>query len=154
MLYQTDLITPIGRLLIEGTRDVISSVRFVSPVAPVGAGCALLTEARRQLRQYFAGNRAVFALPLALDTRTPFQRIVLSHVSEIAYGQTSTYAEIARRIKLSTGPRAVGQANARNPIAIVIPCHRVIGANGKLTGYAGGIHAKEWLLRHEHALLA
>ncbi len=153
MLYQAALDTPIGRILIEGTQAAITGVRFITPSAPVGRSTSVVTQARKQLREYFAGKRQSFDVPLSLDERTPFQRIVLSHVASIEHGQTSTYAEIARRMKKLTGPRAVGQANARNPIAIIIPCHRVIGTNGKLTGYAGGIKAKEWLLKHEKAIM-
>ncbi len=139
--------------MIEGTRETIMAIRFVSPDTPAGKSCPLLTQARKQLREYFAGKRTRFDLPLAMEVCTRFQRAVLAHVAAIEYGQTSTYAEIARRVKRVTGPRAVGQATARNPYCIVIPCHRVIGSNGKLTGYAGGVRAKEWLLKHEKALL-
>jgi methylated-DNA-[protein]-cysteine S-methyltransferase len=153
MLYQAALDTPIGRLLIEGNRESITGIRFVSPTIPVGRSNPVITAARKQLREYFAGKRKSFDIPLSLAELTPFQRIVLSHVAKIEHGQTSTYAEIARRMRKLAGPRAVGQANARNPLCIVIPCHRVIGSNGKLTGYAGGVKAKEWLLKHEKAIM-
>jgi methylated-DNA-[protein]-cysteine S-methyltransferase len=154
MQYQTALDTPIGRLMIEGTRDAVTSIRFVSPLLEAQARSnRVLVLARKQLREYFAGKRRSFDFPISLAGLTPFQRLVLGHVAAIEYSQTSTYAELARRIKKITGPRAVGQVNARNPLPIVIPCHRVLGANGKLTGYAGGIKAKEWLLKHEKALL-
>ena len=77
----------------------------------------------------------------------------MSHVSAVDYGETTTYGEIARKLNKATAPRAVGQANARNPINIIVPCHRVLSTSGKLTGYAGGVKAKEWLLQHEKALL-
>jgi methylated-DNA-[protein]-cysteine S-methyltransferase len=112
-----------------------------------------LIQARKQLREYFKGKRKTFEVSLSLESRTAFQQSVLAQVVSVEFGQTTTYAEIARRIKKKTGPRAVGQANARNPICIIIPCHRVLGTNGKLTGYSGGIHAKEWLLKHEKAVL-
>jgi methylated-DNA-[protein]-cysteine S-methyltransferase len=154
MLYQAALDTPVGRLLIEGTQYAVTAIRFVPPDTAAGQSCRLINHARKQLREYFRGERTVFDVPLSLDSRSPFQRAVLEQVSAIDYGQTSTYAEIARRIKRVTSPRAVGQANARNPISIIIPCHRVLGTNGKLTGYGGGIAAKEWLLKHEKAILA
>jgi methylated-DNA-[protein]-cysteine S-methyltransferase len=154
MLYQITLDTPVGRLLIEGSQEHVTAVRFVSPLLnAVGHSTRVLLKARKQLREYFAGKRRVFDLPLSLASRTPFQRLVLGHVAAIEYGQTSTYADLARRVKKISGPRAVGQVNARNPLAIIIPCHRVLGAKGKLTGYAGGVKAKEWLLKHEHAIL-
>ncbi len=144
--------TPVGRLLIEGTATAITAVRFVRPDTPAGASNALLIQARKQLREYFAGKRKQFDLPLALDGCSEFKRGVLVHVAQIEYGQTSTYAELARRVKKVSSARAVGQANARNPISIIIPCHRVLGVRGALTGYGGGIPAKEWLLKHEHAV--
>jgi methylated-DNA-[protein]-cysteine S-methyltransferase len=153
MLYQTALDSPVGRLLIEGTRDAVTAIRFISSNTPVGRSNKTVNTARKQLREYFAGKRRAFDFPISLHERTPFQRHVLSVVAGIDYGQTSTYAEIARRVKTPAGSRAVGQANARNPICIVIPCHRVLGVRGKLTGYAGGVKAKEWLLKHEKAIL-
>ena len=152
-MFQTVLDTPVGRLLIEGTQIAITSVRFVPADTPAGQSCRVLNQARRELREYFRGKRKSFDVPVSLVGCSEFKRSVLEHVTAIDYGQTSTYAEIARRIKKVTGPRAVGQANARNPISIIIPCHRVLGTNGKLTGYGGGVRAKEWLLRHEKAIL-
>jgi methylated-DNA-[protein]-cysteine S-methyltransferase len=152
-MFQTVLDTPVGRLLIEGTQIAITGVRFVPADTPAGQSCRVLNQARRELREYFRGKRTSFDVPVSLVGCSEFKRSVLEHVSTIDYGQTSTYAEIARRIKKATGPRAVGQANARNPISIIIPCHRVLGSNGKLTGYGGGVRAKEWLLKHEKAIL-
>ncbi len=109
---------------------------------------AKFDDARRQLAEYFAGTRASF--DLALDpTGTQFQQRVWSALRDIPYGTTIPYAELARRVGVDGGARAVGNANARNPIAIVVPCHRVIGASGALTGYAGGEARKRWLLEHE-----
>jgi methylated-DNA-[protein]-cysteine S-methyltransferase len=152
-MYQTTLDSPVGRLLIEGTKTHVTGVRFVSPQTQAGKSTRTLIQARKQLREYFKGKRKTFEVSLSLESRTPFQQSVLAQVVSVEFGQTTTYAEIARRIKKKTGPRAVGQANARNPICIIIPCHRVLGTNGKLTGYSGGIHAKEWLLKHEKAVL-
>jgi methylated-DNA-[protein]-cysteine S-methyltransferase len=107
----------------------------------------------RQTAEYFAGTRQVFDLPLAPQGST-FQHQVWAELRRIAYGETITYAELARRIGHPGAARAVGRANATNPIALVIPCHRVIGANGKLTGYAYGTKLKEQLLNWERRSLA
>ena len=104
---------------------------------------------RDQLEAYFAGERVEFDVPLDLDEATPFRRSVWSALLEIPYGETVSYGELARRLALPTAARAVGAANGSNPISIIIPCHRVIGSSGDLTGYAGGLERKRYLLRHE-----
>ncbi len=109
---------------------------------------AALNEPRTQLQAYFAGELRDFELPLAAKG-TPFQQRVWRALCAIPYGATISYGELARRIGQPTASRAVGLANGRNPIAIVVPCHRVIGANGSLTGYGGGLERKRWLLAHE-----
>lgn len=108
----------------------------------------LLAEAMRQLAEYFAGERREFELPLAPEG-TPFMRRVWAELVKVPYGATATYGEIAERIGNPGGSRAVGLANNRNPIAIIIPCHRIIGSSGKLVGYAGGVELKERLLALE-----
>lgn len=110
----------------------------------------LTRKAAGQLREYFAGKREKFDLPLA-PVGTPFQQRVWNALMEIPYGQTRSYGEIARTVGNPKASRAVGMANNRNPVAIVIPCHRVIGSNGKLTGYAGGLELKDALLHLERA---
>lgn len=105
-------------------------------------------EVTRQLTEYFDGSRTEFDVPLALDG-TPFQRTVWEALTTIPYGETVTYGELARRIGRPTASRAVGLANGRNPISIIVPCHRVIGGNGDLTGYGGGLDRKRHLLAHE-----
>jgi methylated-DNA-[protein]-cysteine S-methyltransferase len=110
----------------------------------------LIDAVRAQLAEYFAGHRRTFELPLDLRG-TAFQRRAWLALAEIGYGETRTYAEQARRLGLAHGARAVGSANARNPLPIVLPCHRLVGTNGSLTGYAGGIDTKELLLRLEGA---
>jgi methylated-DNA-[protein]-cysteine S-methyltransferase len=105
----------------------------------------ILVEAERQLTEYFAGGRQQFALPLDL-AGTPFQRQVWEALQTIPFGQTRSYGELARQIGAARAVRAVGAANGRNPVSIVVPCHRVIGATGRLTGFAGGLHTKAWLL--------
>ena len=111
----------------------------------------VLGEARRQLAAYFDGTLTAFDLPI--DMRgTPFQLQVWEALRSIPFGETVSYAEIARRIGNATAVRAVGAANGRNPVSIIVPCHRVIGADGSLTGYGGGIERKKWLLAHEERL--
>ena len=151
--YQTTLDTPVGRLLIEGDKEAVTAIRWVAPDVPAGKGNRVVIHARKQLREYFKGKRQAFDVPIDLSRLTEFQRAVLSQVSSIDFGETTTYAEIARKLNKATASRAVGQANAHNPINIIVPCHRVLSASGKLTGYAGGVKAKEWLLQHEKALL-
>jgi methylated-DNA-[protein]-cysteine S-methyltransferase len=112
---------------------------------------AVLTETARQLTAYFAGELTEFDLPLAA-AGTEFQHKVWAALCAIPYGTTATYGEIAAKIGAPTASRAVGLANGRNPIAIVVPCHRVIGANGSLTGYAGGLATKQHLLALESGL--
>ncbi|MGI9322592.1 MAG: methylated-DNA--[protein]-cysteine S-methyltransferase [Pseudomonadales bacterium] len=107
-------------------------------------------EARRQLAEYFAGERKVFDLAL-VPTGTPFQLSVLQALAEIPYGATASYRDIAQRIGRPKAVRAVGAANGRNPLPIVIPCHRVVGADGSLTGFGGGLPAKRYLLALETA---
>lgn len=108
----------------------------------------LLVQAVRQLSEYFAGRRTEFDLPLR-PQGTDFQQRVWRALCDIPFGQTWSYGELAQHIGSPTASRAVGLANGRNPISIVIPCHRVIGANGSMTGYGGGIERKRWLLAHE-----
>lgn len=108
----------------------------------------VLDEAARQLTEYFASERTEFDLPLR-PIGTEFQRRVWQALRDIPFGQTWSYGELAEHIGSPTASRAVGLANGRNPISIVIPCHRVIGANGSMTGYGGGIERKRWLLSHE-----
>lgn len=107
-------------------------------------------EAHRQLAEYFDGERTAFDLPLA-PAGTPFQSQVWKALLEIPFGRTESYGELAARIGRPGSARAVGSANGRNPISIVIPCHRVIGSSGELTGYGGGLPRKRWLLSHEGA---
>jgi methylated-DNA-[protein]-cysteine S-methyltransferase len=107
-----------------------------------------LPAAARQLKEYFAGTRQEFDLPLSA-TGTDFQKRVWRELTKIPFGQTRSYGQLAKRLGNPNGSRAVGLANGRNPIAIIVPCHRVIGADGSLTGFGGGIDRKQWLLTHE-----
>jgi methylated-DNA-[protein]-cysteine S-methyltransferase len=147
--------TPIGTLLIAADGDAIRRIEFPrnghahKPSDDWGesAGGAV-EEAARQLNEYFAGTRTEFDLPLAPEG-TEFQRTVWRRLQEIPYGETIAYGELARRVGNPKASRAVGAANGANPIPIVIPCHRVIGSNGKLTGFGGGLPVKEALLALE-----
>jgi methylated-DNA-[protein]-cysteine S-methyltransferase len=146
--------SPIGRLLLAGRAGALSLIYFLSGRGRLTPDPAWqedprsFAEARRQLEAYFAGRLEVFDLPLALDG-TPFQVKVWHAVAEIPYGQTRAYGEVARRIRRPNAVRAVGAANGQNPLPIVIPCHRVIGSNGSLTGYGGGLPIKRALLALE-----
>ncbi|CAN5816502.1 hypothetical protein BH11MYX2_BH11MYX2_03350 [soil metagenome] len=121
--------------------------KYLRPSAPLG-NSAVLDRAAKQLAEYFASKRSTFDLPLAPDG-TDFQRKVWRALETIPFGETWSYGELAKRIGNPTASRAVGAANGQNPLWIIVPCHRVIGADGSLTGYAGGMTAKKWLLAHE-----
>jgi len=146
--------SPVGRLLIAGDDAGLRRILFeqgrsvVRPEPGWRENASAFGEAIRQLKAYFAGALREFALPLAPEG-TPFQQRVWHELLEIPYGTTISYGELARRLGDAGASRAVGLANGSNPIAIVIPCHRVIGSNGKLTGYGGGLKTKEWLLALE-----
>ena len=122
------------------------------PGAAATLAPALACPALEQLRAYFAGHLSTFSLPLAPAIGTPGQRRTWSALTKIPFGQTWSYARLAR--EAGGSPRSVGAANAANPLCLVYPCHRVIGSSGSLTGYAGGLERKRWLLKHEGALLA
>lgn len=152
-MYQAILDTPIGRLLIEATREAVTAVTFIGPDAePVLRAGGAAIQARKQLREYFAAKRRVFDVPVLLDG-TAFQRAVWEAVCRVDYGQTVSYGEVARRIDAPTSPRAVGRANAANPVLIIVPCHRVLSSRGRLAGYRAGLDRKEWLLKHERAVM-
>lgn len=143
--------TPIGKLLLAGDDDGLSLISFPrgamrrAPEPGWTASEKPFSNARRQLDEYFSGERREFDLPLKPEG-TAFQLAVLEELRRIPYGSTSTYGEIANRLGRPKASRAVGAANGRNPLPIVIPCHRVIGSNGALTGFGGGIETKKALL--------
>ncbi|GAA3542200.1 methylated-DNA--[protein]-cysteine S-methyltransferase [Zobellella aerophila] len=140
---------PCGQLKVTATPQAIIRIDFLDqPEFHQPATTPLLIEASAQLEAYFAGNLHSFSLPLD-PQGTTFQRRVWQALQQLAYGERCSYRDIALHIGSPLAVRAVGAANGRNPIPIIIPCHRVIGANGKLTGYAGGLERKSWLLRHE-----
>jgi methylated-DNA-[protein]-cysteine S-methyltransferase len=150
MLHAT-LESPIGELLLVGDGEALRGLYMQEGARPMRVGATWKSakepfeEASEQLGQYFAGERVEFHLQLRADGN-PFQRRVWDALVEIPYGKTISYGELAGRIDPPAGPRAVGAANGRNPISIVVPCHRVIGADGTLTGYGGGIERKRFLL--------
>lgn len=139
--------SPLGPVRISATEEGISEVLFCA-VSGEATPSALTALAAEQLQAYFAGRLQRFSLPLAA-TGTDFQQQVWQALCAVPFGATCSYADIARNIDNVKAVRAVGAANSRNPLAIVVPCHRVIGANGTLTGYAGGLDKKAWLLKHE-----
>jgi methylated-DNA-[protein]-cysteine S-methyltransferase len=150
--------SPVGTLRLEASDKGLAGISFEQRGRRRGsagmedARHPVLVEAARQLREYFAGRRQSFEL--ALDVvGTPFQRAVWQALLTIPFGQTRTYAELARQVGRPSAARAVGAANGRNPLAIVAPCHRVIGTGGALTGFAGGLEAKARLLQLEGARL-
>lgn len=147
MAFQDSFQSPLGPVTVtseDGT--TISDVSFAP--ATTTQGCAVTQQAKQQLVDYFDGRRQSFDLPLA-PAGTAFQQQVWQALLSIEHGRTASYSEIAQTINNPKAVRAVGMANSRNPIAIIIPCHRIIGANGTLTGYAGGLDKKSWLLQHE-----
>lgn len=142
--------SPIGELLLTGDRHALTGVRMAPfEINPWWRrNPAVFGDAQAQLRAYFAGELETFDLPLA-PRGTEFQLRVWQALREIPYGETATYGELAAAVGRPHAPRAVGAANGRNPIAVIVPCHRVIGANGTLTGYAGGLERKRILLELE-----
>lgn len=150
--------SPVGPLLIAGNDDGLQLVEFHTPRHPASRGAhwhegdhAVLRRAQSQLDEYFAGARHGFDLPLA-PQGTDFQREVWWELANIPFGGTISYAELAQRVGRPTATRAVGAANGRNPLPIMLPCHRVIGTDGSLTGFGGGLPTKQFLLQLEGAL--
>lgn len=144
--------SPVGILKISGTDDYISEVLFHDTTQkPVGNKrnlSPMLIQCIEQLIQYFHGERRQFDLPIN-QTGTSFQKEVWNQLMSIPYGRTISYLELARRLGDHKATRAVASANGKNNVCIIVPCHRVIGANGELVGYSGGLWRKKWLLEHE-----
>lgn len=151
--------SPAGQVWVAWCRDGLVSVDFVDPLEDAQPdpdweyNAGLRCDAVDQLNAYFAGTLREFDLPLVLHG-TDFQKRVWRELAKIRYGETTTYGAIAGQLGKPTASRAVGAANGQNPVSIVLPCHRVIGKNGKLTGYSGGIDKKEKLLRFERNCLS
>ena len=156
MAHSASYSFPIGSVTVGYEDDAVVSLK-ISPSAGVSDNPSLFSDqVAAELQEYFQGKRTRFTFPLRLDG-TDFQKAVWQELLGIPYGQTRTYGNIAREMARITGKekmsaQAVGQAVGSNPISIIIPCHRVVGERGKLTGYAWGIDKKLWLLRHEEAI--
>jgi len=148
--------SPIGLLEVRGGERGVSAVTFVDVRAPRAALArdgkgplpAALANCLTQLDEYFRGRRRTFSVKLDLGG-TAFQNKVWRALRSVRFGKTASYKDIARNVGNPAGTRAVGGANHRNPVSIIVPCHRVVGSDGRLTGYGGGLWRKEWLLRHE-----
>jgi methylated-DNA-[protein]-cysteine S-methyltransferase len=158
VLFHRHIDSPVGPLLVAGNDEGLQLIEFHAPRHPMRRGehwregdHPVLRQAEAQLGEYFAGKRRHFALPLA-PQGTDFQREVWWELANIPFGGTISYADLAQRVGRPTATRAVGAANGRNPIPIVLPCHRVIGADGSLTGFGGGLPTKQFLLQLEGAL--
>ena len=147
-MYRDYLDTPIGMLEICASEQGVTHVKFDATATDPVQVSAITQDCRQQLEEYFAGQRRHFDLPLA-PKGTDFQQSIWHQLSQIPFGETSSYGDIARAVNNPKAVRAVGAANGRNPLPIVVPCHRVIGSNGTLTGFAGGLNVKAWLLNHE-----
>ena len=141
--------SPIGVLKLSSDEWQLKSISFdAEDIGKESYIPEILITTQKQLEEYFSGSRQIFDLPFEPEG-TEFQRCVWKQVSAVSYGATKSYVEIACEVKSPDSSRAVGMANGRNPLPIIIPCHRIIGHNGKLTGYAGGLERKKWLLLHE-----
>jgi methylated-DNA-[protein]-cysteine S-methyltransferase len=156
--FAAKLDTPVGRLVLVASATHLIELRLPRREgAPLPDGVvlednAVLAQTRTQLEEYFQGTRRTFDLPLGA-TGTAFQQRVWRALLDIPFGVTASYGAVAKTIAHPKASRAVGAANGQNPIAIIVPCHRVIGSNGTLTGYGGGMPMKQWLLAHERRVL-
>lgn len=148
MKYGKYIDTEIGSIYMEAEDGHITRLEFADEAKP-NESCPLLDEAEKQLKEYFSGTRRAFDLPIKTEG-TEFQQSVWAKLREIPYGETRTYGDIARQLGKPGAARAVGMANNRNPLCILIPCHRVVGADGALVGYAGGLDRKRFLLDLEN----
>ena len=148
MQYQSSFISPVGFLILKSDGQSITGISFSETDIQEQNSCEVLEKCQGQLDAYFSGNRMKFDLPLSPEG-TEFQQRVWAELLKIPYGETITYMDMAVRLGDPKCIRAAGTANGKNPIAIIIPCHRVIGAGNKLTGYAGGIWRKKLLLELE-----
>lgn len=150
MTYYAYYQSEIGLIEICGTAQAIRAARFVETAHQPQTLSPPLSTCLVQLEEYFQGERRTFSLPLEPEG-TPFQKAVWQETAQIPYGQTASYGDIARRLNNEKAIRAIGRANGQNKIVIIIPCHRIIGSDGSLTGYGGGLWRKKWLLEHEQA---
>jgi methylated-DNA-[protein]-cysteine S-methyltransferase len=140
--------SPIGLIEISSADRDLISVLFVEAETKAICTNAVIEECKKQLDEYFHGDRKDFSLPYQL-LGTDFQKATWNKLKSIEYGRTMSYAELAEKLKSPKGARAVGSINGKNSLLIILPCHRIIGQDGSLTGYAGGLWRKKWLLEHE-----
>lgn len=147
-IYITYMKSPVDYIEIQANDERIEYINFVQEKRYKERLNAILQETIKQLEEYFQGTRKHFDLPLEISG-TPFQKQVWKELTKIPYGKTLSYGEIAKKIDNPKASRAVGNANNKNKISIVIPCHRVIGSKGNLVGFGGGLWIKKWLLEHE-----
>ncbi len=154
-LHQVDFLSPIGIIEVKGTAEGVVSILFseretvdhqIKDDTP-----QVLKDCVIELAEYFNGERLEFTVPY-ISTGTVFQKKVWSALTSITYAETASYKDIAVAIESEKAVRAVGNANSKNKLSIIVPCHRIIGTNGKLTGYAGSLSRKEWLLNHERSI--
>lgn len=149
MTHQSYLDSPLGPVLITADEVAIHAVSIRDSRQTIeDSETPLIRQCKQQLQEYFDGKRKVFDLPLAPEG-TPFQQKVWQQLTTIPYGQTITYMQLAKALGDPKCIRAAGTANGKNKLWIIVPCHRVVGTDGKLVGYAGGLHRKKWLLDHE-----
>lgn len=146
-IYKIYYNSPIGIIEIKGTEEVILSIMYVDEVKPNEEN-ELLIKCYNELKEYFKGKRKIFTVKVSLNG-TEFQNKIWDELTKIPFGKTVTYKNMAESIGNSKAVRAVGNANGKNVLNIIVPCHRVIGSNGSLTGYGGGLWRKKWLLTHE-----
>ncbi|NCD69003.1 methylated-DNA--[protein]-cysteine S-methyltransferase [Mucilaginibacter agri] len=148
-MYVAHYLSPLGNVQITADDEYITSV-LVEPGTPLEStgNNTLLNSAIEQLEEYFAGERTEFELPLQ-QAGTPFQQEVWRELLTIGYGKTMSYAQLSKQMKNPLAIRAIASTNGKNKLWIIVPCHRVIGSDGSLTGYAGGLWRKQWLLEHE-----
>jgi len=158
--YYSTVESPIGQLLLTSNGENLTGIHMeksahaaeIQPAWQENSSLQVFRKTAQQLSEYFEGNRTDFDLPLSMDG-TAFQKLVWRELQKIPYGETTSYKDLAIRIGNPKACRAVGLANGRNPISLVVPCHRVIGANGKLVGYGGGLDRKAQLLELERSVL-
>ena len=146
-IYSSSFESPIGWIAVRSDGESVTEMLFADE-AEQATECEISNRAILQLGEYFAGSRLTFELPLA-PPGTDFEKSVWNELLRVGYGATASYLDIAKKLNNTGAIRAVGRANGENPIAIVIPCHRIVGSDGSLTGYAGGLWRKRWLLDHE-----
>lgn len=154
-MAQTTVNTPVGFLLVQSTQGALTQLKYIDKPHKSDSSsskASLLQKTELQLSEYFKGEHRKFELPINPEG-TDFQINVWRALQEIPWGEIRTYSQIAKSIGNPKAVQAVGAANAKNPIPIIIPCHRVIGSDGSLVGYSGGIDKKRWLLEHENALI-